>query len=377
MIKNWLHHKWLKETMTMSELLERYRQEVLLVSHLAIGTRNGYTSAIRCMHKMEISTKRVKDIDRGYLQSFFDGLSEGFYNLEGKYHKGFGKSRILAYSAVLQGSLEYAVLSLKILKSNPMQGVHLVSVRNEKTLFQRIEDCKLLKHEEYLKIIDYLTKIHNPHVLPIQISYYTGLRLGEVCALTWEDVHLEEQYLVVRRAVVLNCEAEKNRLELTSPKRDKVRYVEFGKVLKDILVQAKLQQELYKKHQQDTYQQNYYVTLRENNTTHFVLHSGKITNLTTEKELHLVCVKQDGAFINRRSLGCLCVRLNKHVEGLEDFHFHTLRHTYASNLLRYGANMSEVKELLGHEDIRTTMNVYVHNYRKDLVERVKVLDLLQ
>ena len=62
MIKNWLHHKWLKETMTMSELLEKYRQEVLLVSHLAIGTRNGYTSAIRCMHKMEISTTRVKDI---------------------------------------------------------------------------------------------------------------------------------------------------------------------------------------------------------------------------------------------------------------------------------------------------------------------------
>ena len=115
---------------------------------------------------MEISTKKVKDTDRRYLQSFFDGLSEGFYDLEGKYHKGFGKSRILAYSAVLQGSLEYAVLSLKILKSNPMQGVHLVSVRNEMTLFQRIEDCKLLKHDEYLKIIDYLTKIHNPHVLP-------------------------------------------------------------------------------------------------------------------------------------------------------------------------------------------------------------------
>lgn len=72
----------------------------------------------------------------------------------------------------------------------------------------------------------------------------------------------------------------------------------------------------------------------------------------------------------------MCVRLNKHVEGLEDFHFHALRHTYASNLLKYGANMSEVKELLGHEDIRTTMNVYVHNYRKDLVERVKVLDAL-
>ena len=41
-------------------------------------------------------------------------------------------------------------------------------------------------------------KEDNPALLPIQIAYYTGLRIGEVCGLTWQDVNLDKQYLTVR-----------------------------------------------------------------------------------------------------------------------------------------------------------------------------------
>ncbi|MEM1486290.1 tyrosine-type recombinase/integrase [Oscillospiraceae bacterium PP1C4] len=52
-----------------------------------------------------------------------------------------------------------------------------------------------------------LTK--NPALLPIQIAYYTELRLGEVCGLTWQDIDLEEQYLTVRRSICYNNVREK------------------------------------------------------------------------------------------------------------------------------------------------------------------------
>ena len=42
------------------------------------------------------------------------------------------------------------------------------------------------------------------------------------------------------------------------------------------------------------------------------------------------------------------------------FHFHTLRHTYTTNLLSNGAQPKDVQELLGHSDVSTTMNVYAH-----------------
>ena len=51
------------------------------------------------------------------------------------------------------------------------------------------------------KLIAYLEKKNPPVVLPIQIAYYAGLRIGEVCGLTWQDINLEEQYLTVKRSM--------------------------------------------------------------------------------------------------------------------------------------------------------------------------------
>ena len=49
-------------------------------------------------------------------------------------------------------------------------------------------------------------------------------------------------------------------------------------------------------------------------------------------------------------------------KGFENFH--QLRHTYTSNLLSNGASPKDVQELLGHSDVSTTMNVYAHSTRK-------------
>ena len=48
-------------------------------------------------------------------------------------------------------------------------------------------------------------------------------------------------------------------------------------------------------------------------------------------------------------------------EYIVSFHFHSLRHTHATMLIAAGANIKDVQERLGHADIETTMNKYVHN----------------
>jgi site-specific recombinase XerD len=45
--------------------------------------------------------------------------------------------------------------------------------------------------------------------------------------------------------------------------------------------------------------------------------------------------------------------------GIKDFHFHDLRHTFASNLLLSGASLKDVKEMIGHKDIAMT-DRYAH-----------------
>lgn len=59
--------------------------------------------------------------------------------------------------------------------------------------------------------------------------------------------------------------------------------------------------------------------------------------------------------------------------GLNDnIHFHTLRHSFASRLIQKGASVFVVKELLGHEDIKTTQ-IYSHLQTQNLEEAVNLL----
>ncbi|HME44484.1 MAG TPA: site-specific integrase [Syntrophorhabdales bacterium] len=58
---------------------------------------------------------------------------------------------------------------------------------------------------------------------------------------------------------------------------------------------------------------------------------------------------------------------------IEDFHFHDLRHTFATRLVQNGVDLYKVKELLGHKTIAMTMR-YSHHYPESLRSSVEVLD---
>ena len=60
---------------------------------------------------------------------------------------------------------------------------------------------------------------------------------------------------------------------------------------------------------------------------------------------------------------------------IEDFHFHDLRHTFATRLVQNGVDIYKVKELLGHKSIAMTMR-YAHHYPESLRASVEVLDNL-
>lgn len=92
------------------------------------------------------------------------------------------------------------------------------------------------------------------------------------------------------------------------------------------------------------------------------------------EELSFVCLRQDGSYEATTTLSNICRQLRNHIEGLENFHFHQLRHTYTSNLLSNGAAPKDVQELLGHSDVSTTMNVYAHATREAKRTSARLLD---
>ena len=66
--------------------------------------------------------------------------------------------------------------------------------------------------------------------------------------------------------------------------------------------------------------------------------------------------------------------MNECLPGFEDFHFHTLRHTFTNNLLSNGTQSKDVQELPGHADVSTTMNIYAHATKEAKRFSARLLD---
>lgn len=94
------------------------------------------------------------------------------------------------------------------------------------------------------------------------------------------------------------------------------------------------------------------------------------------KEISFVCLRSDGSLELPSTVGIAFRSARKKMPELEGFHFHTLRHTYTTNLLAGGAQPKEVQELLGHSDVSTTMNVYAHATREAKKKSAKLLDMV-
>ncbi len=81
-----------------------------------------------------------------------------------------------------------------------------------------------------------------------------------------------------------------------------------------------------------------------------------------------VIVDINGNFIHPATFNARmrCISLDTGIH----FHYHMLRHSYATNLIRNGVNTKVTMELVRHSDIRTTLNTYTHVNEEDLKKAV-------
>ena len=151
---------------------------------------------------------------------------------------------------------------------------------------------------------------------------------------------------------------------------------EVDDTLAEILRTAKAEQHKNRFRYGELYSLNYYSEVKEKDRTYYEVYSLPRTEEVPEgyKEISFVCLRPDGAFESPSTVGIMCRAARKKVDGLEDFHFHQLRHTFTSNLLSNGAAPKDVQELLGHADVSTTMNIYAHATREAKRTSARLLD---
>ena len=366
------------DNITLGELLDIWAEEELKVGTLSNGTVENYLGAIRCIKKHPVADRRLKTVTAEHLQTFLDLLIFGGTYPDGKVKKGLSKDYIHSFSAVLQQSFRFAVFPKQLITFNPMQYIKLKRKAEEVDLFSEEEmgqSCtRPISHDDYEKLIAYLEKKNPSSVLPIQIAYYAGLRIGEVCGLTWQDINLEEQYLTVKQSV--RYDGAKHKTIIGPTKRKKVRTVDFGDMLTAILKKARKEQLKNQMQYGELYHRNYYKEVQDKNRVYYEYYSLENTQdiPADYNEISFVCLRPDGCLETPSTLSIVCRTLAKKLDGFEGFHFHQLRHTYTSNLLSNGAAPKDVQELLGHSDVSTTMNVYAHATREAKRTSARLLD---
>ena len=366
------------DNITLGQLLDTWAEEELKTGTLSNGTVGTYLQAINRIKQHPVSRRKLKTVTSGHLQQFIDLLSFGG-TVEDFVSKGYSIDYIRSYSAVLQQSFRFAVFPKQYITFNPMQYVVMRHKKDNMDLFAEETDTetgkvKPISYEQYQKLTAQLGKRSKDAILPVQIAYFTGLRLGEVAGLTWQDINLEEQYLTVRRSVRYNGATHKH--EIGSTTRTKVRTVDFGHALADILKKARKQQLKNRMQYGELYHRNFFREVTEKNRVHYEYYNLPMTDDAPEDytEISFVCLREDGCLELPATVETACRTAARKVPELEGFHFHTLRHTYTTNLVSNGAQPKDVQELLGHSDVSTTMNVYAHATREAKRDSAKLLD---
>lgn len=169
--------------------------------------------------------------------------------------------------------------------------------------------------------------------LPALLSLYTGMRLGEICALKWEDIDWQQRTITVRRTAqrVAQLHGSRTMLMIGSPKSLR----SFRVIPVPYFILQRLNEAL------------------PGDPSSFVF--GRTDRPAEPRTLQRRC---------KQLMKRLCI---------EGAHFHTLRHSFATRLLELGVDMKTVSVLLGHASVKTTLEFYAHSL---IDQQRKAMDLL-
>ena len=252
---------------------------------------------------------RVENLNAFMLNRFMDDMLTGGGN------KGLGLSArtVQAVMIMLRSVLEYGELEFDL----PNAAKHITLPRTQRT------DISVFSELEIRRIRNG-ADLQNAAELGIVLTLFTGLRIGELCALQWGDLDLETQIVHITKTLF--------RLANQGDKQSKTAIVidtpKSHQSVRDVPIPSFLLGEIAALKQ------------RCSDEDFFLTWSPKPTEPRTYTERYR-------SFLKRISVPYRS--------------FHTLRHTFATQCVKIGVDVKSLSELLGHSSVKITLDRYVHS----------------
>lgn len=216
--------------------------------------------------------------------------------------------------SILRAILDYAV------RQNPLLRPLTIVYPKESQ-----KEMRVLTDDEQKRFAGYLLGSMDECRFGVLLALLTGLRIGEVCALKWSDISLEERTIRIRQTMQRlkntdDAAKERTRIAFGEPKSSRsARVIPLNDYTAKLCAKWKV-----------------------NNPAAYIL--------TGSEQIYM----------EPRTLQ---YRMKRYAGdcGLEDVHFHTLRHSFATRCVEAGFEIKSLSEILGHSSTRITLNCYVHS----------------
>ena len=311
------------EPITVGEWMDRWLEKYAKPT-VKLSTYCSYEQLIRSHVKPQIGGKYLNTLTGEDLQDFFNersnsGNQKGRGGLSPKTLTNLRNMMHLAFSQAVRN---------KLMPENLVEGVRLPKAEKH--------EMRVLDREEQTRLILAARRAPEPAAFGIIFDLFTGLRIGELCGLRWENVDMEGRSFKV-------CETRNrlpnfdNTVETTTSVAT-VKTTKTDNSRRTVYIMDALFQDLqdYQAIQMSLMQQypgcnpDGYVFCQEN---------GQPYEPRTYQDLFKRCVRQ---------------------AGIADTNFHACRHTFATRSLEQGMDVVTLSRLLGHATPSITLDKYGH-----------------
>lgn len=270
---------------------------------------------------LDITQINKKLLDKFIIKQYTEGRVDG----EG----GLSAKSISDISALLTSIIKFAYENGHI-RNNPF---NIVKPR------QVMKEIDVFTEDEQIKLENYLCNNLNTKTAGVLICLYTGIRIGELCALKIDDIDFNKGILRINKNIQriknldLNAKT-KTKIIVDSPKSKKPRYIPIPSVVIDKI------QPIYREYTDDCY------------------------ILTGTKK-----------YIEPRTYRNV---FKKYLQAsyVRELNFHALRHTFATRCVEANFDIKTLSEILGHSNVSITLGTYVHSSYELKIRQMEKLHLL-
>ena len=312
------------KSMTFAEFTEIWKRDYGS-KELAPTTYARYLGILNTRILPYFSKFKLDKIKPTDIMKFYDMLENDTQIRRLKNNKGerltkpLSKKTILEHHRLLRAMLHKAVY-WQLIVNNPAERVQPPKARKPKRKYYDDEQCKILLENLETQEIKYK--------VAIIITIFTGVRLGELMGLEWDDINFKDGIVCVNRSS--QYLAEKGVFTKTPKTESSIREVGIPDFVVSLLEEYKL----------------WYDNQRE--------FCGELWI-----DSNRLFVQADGKPMHPSTISKWFVKFVEQI-GLPVINFHGLRHTNATLLIAQNIEVPIVSARLGHAQLTTTLNFYVH-----------------